>query len=71
MHKFIDLGIAVDLDYEGLIVPIVRGAEGKRLGAIAREIHDLATRARTKKLLPDEISGVRSRSRTTARLARC
>jgi 2-oxoglutarate dehydrogenase E2 component (dihydrolipoamide succinyltransferase) len=40
-----------------LIVPIVRGAEGKRLGAIAKEIHDLANRARTKKLLPDEISG--------------
>ena len=57
VHRFIDLGIAVDLDYEGLIVPIIRGAEGKRLGAIAREIHDLATRARSKKLLPDEISG--------------
>ena len=50
VHKFIDLGIAVDLDYEGLIVPIVRGAEGKRLGAIAREIHDLATRAQTERL---------------------
>jgi 2-oxoglutarate dehydrogenase E2 component (dihydrolipoamide succinyltransferase) len=57
VHGFIDLGIAVDLDYEGLIVPIIRGAEGKRLGAIAREIHDLASRARSKKLLPDEISG--------------
>ena len=57
VHKFVDLGIAVDLDYSGLIVPIIRGAEGKRLGAIAREIHDLAGRARAKKLLPDEISG--------------
>ena len=57
VHRFIDLGIAVDLDYEGLIVPIVRGAEGKRLAAIAKEIHDLANRARTKKLLPDEIAG--------------
>ncbi len=57
VHGYIDLGIAVDLDYEGLIVPVIRGAEGKRLGAIAKEIYDLAGRARTKKLLPDEISG--------------
>ena len=57
VHGFVDLGIAVDLDYEGLIVPVVRGAEGKRLGAIAKEINDLAGRARRKKLLPDEISG--------------
>jgi 2-oxoglutarate dehydrogenase E2 component (dihydrolipoamide succinyltransferase) len=57
VHGYIDLGIAVDLDYEGLIVPVIRGAEGKRLGAIAKEIHDLAGRARTKKLMPDEISG--------------
>ena len=57
VHGYIDLGIAVDLDYEGLIVPVIRGAEGKRLGAIAKEIYDLAGRARTKKLMPDEISG--------------
>ena len=57
VHRTIDLGIAVDLDYQGLIVPVIRGAEGKRLGAIAREINDLANRARAKKLLPDEISG--------------
>jgi pyruvate dehydrogenase E2 component (dihydrolipoyllysine-residue acetyltransferase) len=57
VHRYVDLGIAVDLDYEGLIVPVIRGAEGKRLAAIAREIYDLAGRARTKKLLPDEIAG--------------
>ena len=57
VHGFVDLGIAVDLDYEGLIVPVVREADTKRLRAIAREIHDLAGRARTKKLMPDEISG--------------
>jgi pyruvate dehydrogenase E2 component (dihydrolipoamide acetyltransferase) len=57
VHGYVDLGIAVDLDYEGLIVPVIRGADGKRLGAIAKEIHDLAGRARTKKLMPDEISG--------------
>ena len=57
VHKYIDLGVAVDLDYQGLLVPVVRGAEGKRLLAIAREISDLATRARNRKLSPDEISG--------------
>jgi 2-oxoglutarate dehydrogenase E2 component (dihydrolipoamide succinyltransferase) len=57
VHHYVDLGIAVDLDYQGLLVPIVRGAEGKRLRAIAREINDLATRTRTRKLSPDEITG--------------
>jgi pyruvate dehydrogenase E2 component (dihydrolipoamide acetyltransferase) len=57
VHNFIDIGIAVDLDFEGLLVPVVRSAETKRLRAIAREIYDLATRARTRKLGPDEISG--------------
>ncbi|MEI2706596.1 MAG: 2-oxo acid dehydrogenase subunit E2 [Ilumatobacteraceae bacterium] len=57
VHHFVDIGIAVDMDYEGLLVPVIRNAETKRLRAIAREINDLATRARTKKLGPDEISG--------------
>ncbi len=57
IHRFVDLGIAVDLDYEGLIVPVIRDAEDLRLRAIARHINDLAGRARTKKLMPDEISG--------------
>ena len=57
VHRFVDLGIAVDLDYQGLLVPVVRGAETKRLRAIAQEINDLANRARTRKLSPDEISG--------------
>ena len=53
----IDLGVAVDLNYQGLIVPVVRNAETKRLRAIAREIYDLARRAHTRKLSPDEIQG--------------
>ena len=57
VHNFIDIGIAVDLDYQGLLVPVVRAAETKRLRAIAREINDLAGRARSRKLSPDEISG--------------
>ena len=57
VHSYVDLGIAVDLDYAGLLVPVVRSADAKRLRAIAREIHDLATRARGRKLSPDEING--------------
>jgi 2-oxoglutarate dehydrogenase E2 component (dihydrolipoamide succinyltransferase) len=57
VHNYIDIGIAVDLDFQGLLVPVVRSAEAKRLRAIAREINDLANRARTRKLSPDEISG--------------
>lgn len=57
VHRFVDLGIAVDLDYEGLIVPVIRDAEDLRLRAIAQQINDLAGRARTRKLMPDEISG--------------
>ncbi|HWM21006.1 MAG TPA: dihydrolipoamide acetyltransferase family protein [Ilumatobacteraceae bacterium] len=57
VHNYIDLGIAVDLNYEGLLAPVVRDAESKRLRAIAREISDLANRAKTRKLSPDEIQG--------------
>ncbi len=57
VHHYIDLGIAVDLDYEGLLAPVLRSAETKRLRAIAREISDLANRARARKLSPDEIQG--------------
>jgi pyruvate dehydrogenase E2 component (dihydrolipoamide acetyltransferase) len=57
VHRAVHLGIAVDINFEGLIVPVVHDADGKRLRAIAREISDLATRARSKKLNADEISG--------------
>ena len=57
VHDNIDLGIAVDMDYQGLLVPVVRDAGLKRLRALAREINDLAGRARSRKILPDEIVG--------------
>ena len=57
VHNFVDLGFAVDLAYNGLLVPVVRNAETKRLRALAHEINDLATRAKNRKLMPDEISG--------------
>ena len=53
-HANINLGIAVALEW-GLIVPVVRASEGRDFVSIARAIVDLAARARTKKLMPDEV----------------
>lgn len=55
VHNYVNLGIAVDLDFTGLIVPVVHDADGLRLRVIAREVADLANRARAKKLGADEI----------------
>ena len=55
--RAVHLGIAVDLAFEGLIVPVVHDAEGKRLGALAAVFADLADRARTRRLRPDEVAG--------------
>ena len=58
IKSFVNLGIAVALDDgKGLIVPVIRNAEEKNLLGIARTIQDLAERARTKKLVPDEVHG--------------
>jgi pyruvate dehydrogenase E2 component (dihydrolipoamide acetyltransferase) len=57
VHHDVHLGFAVDLSFEGLVVPVVHNADSKRLRAIAREVADLAERARSKKLMPDDISG--------------
>ena len=57
VHHDVNLGIAVDLDYHGLLAPVVKQVDGKRLWLIAREIHDLATRARNKGLGPDDVIG--------------
>jgi pyruvate dehydrogenase E2 component (dihydrolipoamide acetyltransferase) len=55
-HQNVNLGIAVALDW-GLIVPTVRQAEQQNFASLARIIADLALRARTKKLSPDEVGG--------------
>ncbi|HEX7131940.1 MAG TPA: 2-oxo acid dehydrogenase subunit E2 [Iamia sp.] len=57
VHHQVNLGIAVDLDYEGLIVPVIHDAQNLRLPAIARSVADLAGKARTRKLSADDISG--------------
>jgi 2-oxoglutarate dehydrogenase E2 component (dihydrolipoamide succinyltransferase) len=57
VHGEVNLGVAIDLDFEGLLVPVVHRAEEKRLVGLAREIADLASRARSKRLTMDDISG--------------
>jgi pyruvate dehydrogenase E2 component (dihydrolipoamide acetyltransferase) len=57
VHRDVHLGIAVDLDHQGLIVPVVRGAHGLRLAALSDEIAGLAARARAKRLSPDDVTG--------------
>ncbi len=54
--KDINLGIAVALE-QGLIVPVIRNADEKNLVGLSRAIEDLAARARSKKLNPDEVQG--------------
>jgi len=57
VHHQINMGFAVDLDHNGLIVPVVKHAEELTLRGMARRIRELADRARTKKLSADDISG--------------
>jgi 2-oxoglutarate dehydrogenase E2 component (dihydrolipoamide succinyltransferase) len=55
-HRDINLGVAVSLDW-GLIVPVIKNADDLSLVGLARAANDLAGRARTKKLLPDDVQG--------------
>jgi 2-oxoglutarate dehydrogenase E2 component (dihydrolipoamide succinyltransferase) len=55
-HKNVNIGIAVALDW-GLIVPVVKGAENLSFVGLQRAIVDLGERARTKKLVPDDVQG--------------
>jgi pyruvate dehydrogenase E2 component (dihydrolipoyllysine-residue acetyltransferase) len=56
VKHFVNMGIAVSYD-EGLIVPVLKGSDTMNLLGMARGINDLATRARARKLLPDEVHG--------------
>ncbi|MCX6133609.1 MAG: dihydrolipoamide acetyltransferase family protein [Ignavibacteriales bacterium] len=56
LKKSINFGIAV-ASPTGLIVPVIKNAEGKNFLGLARAINDLAVRTRTKRLMPDEIQG--------------
>ena len=52
-----NVGVAVDLDYDGLIVPVLRDADAFSLRGVARTMNELATRARERRLTPDDITG--------------
>lgn len=56
LHKRINLGIAVDMNFDGLMVPVVKDVPSKSLPQIAREVNDLAQRARANRLKPDDLS---------------
>jgi pyruvate dehydrogenase E2 component (dihydrolipoyllysine-residue acetyltransferase) len=57
-RSFVNLGIAVELaEGKGLIVPVLRNAEGLNLLGLARGIAEIATKARNKQLVPDDVQG--------------
>jgi pyruvate/2-oxoglutarate dehydrogenase complex dihydrolipoamide acyltransferase (E2) component len=56
LHNAVHLGIAVALD-DGLIVPVIKNAQDLNLSGLARSINDLSTRARSRGLKPDEVTG--------------
>ncbi|MGE0557614.1 MAG: dihydrolipoamide acetyltransferase family protein [Burkholderiales bacterium] len=56
LHRRINIGIAVDLNFDGLVVPVLKDVPAKSLPQIIREINDLASRARAGKLRPDEMT---------------
>ena len=55
-HRQVNVGVAVSLDW-GLIVPVIKQADDKDLLGLSRSIADLAERARTKQLKPDDVAG--------------
>lgn len=56
-HQDVDLGIAVDLNQDGLMVVTIKKADDYSLRALARKVRDLAVRARGGQVGPDDISG--------------
>jgi len=57
VHKAVNIGMATSLGEEGLIVPVIKSADNLSLLAMARSVNDLANRARSKKLQPDDVKG--------------
>jgi len=57
VHGEVHVAMAVGLDFDGLVTPVIHNTGDKRLRFIAREIHDLTDRARNEQLLADEIVG--------------
>lgn len=57
VHAAVNVGMATSLGDEGLIVPVIKGADNLSLLALARAVNDLASRARARKLQPDDVRG--------------
>ncbi len=57
LKHYVNLGIAVGLEGGGLIVPVVKQADEKNLVGLARSINEIVTKARSKKLAPDDLQG--------------
>ncbi len=57
VHSLVNLGIAVDLNFEGLVVPVVKDCRNKKVSQIAHEIRALSIKARERKLTPDDFAG--------------
>lgn len=57
LHRQVNIGMAASLGEEGLIVPVIKAADGLSLLGIARAVNDLAGRARSRRLQPDEVKG--------------
>jgi len=57
LHPQINLAIAIDLNFEGLVAAVTRNAGGLSVSQLAQSFNDLVTRAKTKKLTPDDLQG--------------
>ncbi|HUH98226.1 MAG TPA: dihydrolipoamide acetyltransferase family protein [Anaerolineales bacterium] len=57
VHRAINIGMATSLGEEGLIVPVIKNADHLSLSAMARSVNDFASRARAKRLQPEEVKG--------------
>ena len=57
IHGEINLAVAVDLNFEGLVAPVIHGIEGMSLTEVSRQIVEIAERARSKKLTPGDLGG--------------
>jgi len=57
LHGEVNLAIAIDLGADGLVAPVIQGAGQMSLTQLAESVHDLAARARSNKLRPDDLSG--------------
>ena len=57
LHKRIHLSVAVDLNFEGLVAPVIQDADGLTVSGLALRIHEISARAREGKLSADEFTG--------------